>query len=867
MAGDAYDQVKEICIFLLSEAALPPGQALAVYVQSPGSPFEYRGAVHLGCPSAVLPLLWPAAVAPTGAVLPALPPGGVPPTAQIGISVEPIASLPLQNVGWQRRVEEMALKPAAPLQHCGICAPQCVRLAASLPCSVLCHPLFSRVHVPPLLSHTCHGLPRMHFCLSPPTHVLPPTSHPPTPARLSPPSLNPAVVSLSHLSAPDCPPLILHSAPPALPEVLLNPPLLLPSLPHAPSLSHFCHHCSLVCLPTHPTTPVRRALCGPCFHAAFVQPPRCCCALHHPRALVTATARWNASRVSAAARVTRSHPPGRVADRVAARMASRLAARARPPSPPRPWLRCLAAALLLLLVVVARTPLRGLAAGLPAVSVGGEAGPEHVLSLYRAWGDAYGLSAGSLLPPSPLSLPPSLLPAPHLEDCAALTALRQQAEQRGEGGELPSWAGPLDSCNPSPHPPWVRGTDAANLAMTRGVQRDIWASQFPGGSCADRRLLVVSWPPDHRHGVGSQVHVMTSFLSIAMRHNRTLVPDPLNYNRAYTDQCADMDRSGQWECYFFPLVSPECERVVMDAKDANSVVWGKESVGALCASQHRVVGVLGMPYLELEHEATIALRWGRPHLGRPSTVWFPPGAAVNDDTTPQVHWWRAQAVRFMLRWPSAHLCHVINQQRHTAYGMHDQAAVQGGVEGVEGVGAVGAVGAVGSGGGRRCDAVGGGGSSAAEAVSKLAGEVAREAYMVRPVVAVHVRGSDKEEEMGLLGLPVYMYYVHQLRLLLPDLRHAWINTESQAVIDSLASYREWTFLYSSNTRQSSSSNNTREYDDKQSVPASFASLLIASQADVFIGTLGSNWSRLMNELRSTNGRLFNTFIALNDGEW
>ncbi|GJP47129.1 hypothetical protein CLOM_g6358 [Closterium sp. NIES-68] len=105
--GDAYDQVKEICIFLLTEAALPPDRALAVYVQSPGSQFEYRGAVHVGCPSAVLPLLWPAAAIPTGAVL---PPGGVPPTAQIGISVEPLASLPLQNVGWQKRVEEMALK-------------------------------------------------------------------------------------------------------------------------------------------------------------------------------------------------------------------------------------------------------------------------------------------------------------------------------------------------------------------------------------------------------------------------------------------------------------------------------------------------------------------------------------------------------------------------------------------------------------------------------------------------------------------------------------------------------------------------------------------------------------------------------------
>ncbi|CAI5959219.1 unnamed protein product [Closterium sp. NIES-64] len=585
-------------------------------------------------------------------------------------------------------------------------------------------------------------------------------------------------------------------------------------------------------------------------------------------------------------------------------MASRLAARALPPSAPQSWLRLLAAALLVLLVV-ARTAPRGLAAGLREFSVGGEAGPEHVLSLYRAWADAYGLSADSLLPPSPLSLPPSLPPAPHLEDCTALTALRQQAEQRGEGGELPLWAEPLDSCNPSPHPPWVRhlvrGTDVANLAMTRVVQRDIWANQFPGGTCADRRLLVVSWPPDFQHGVGSQcsppsppcahartgacdvmtallpplhahmhaqVHVMTSFLSIAMRHNRTLVPDPLNYNRAYTDQCADMGKAGQWDCYFFPIVAPDCEHVVMAAKDANNVVWGKEGVGALCASQHRVVGVEGMPYLDLDHEASAALcvgecvgecvgsgarvhaQWGRPHLGRPSTVWFPPGAAANDDRTPQdikVRWWRVQVAD-------------INSEFLKA-----QAALG---EGVQGVGMGGeAVGESGSGGWRRCDAEGGSSGRAAEAVSRLAGEVAHEAYMVRPLVAVHVRGSDKEEEMGLLGLPVYMYFAHQLRLLLPDLRHAWINTESQAVIDSLTSYREWTFLYSSNARQASSSNNTREYDDKQSVAASFASLLIASQADVFIGTLGSNWSRLMNELRSTNGRLFNTFIALNDGEW
>ncbi len=61
--GEAYDQVKEMCIFLLNELALPAGKALAVYVQSPGSQYEYRGAVHSACPSAVFPLLWPITVA------------------------------------------------------------------------------------------------------------------------------------------------------------------------------------------------------------------------------------------------------------------------------------------------------------------------------------------------------------------------------------------------------------------------------------------------------------------------------------------------------------------------------------------------------------------------------------------------------------------------------------------------------------------------------------------------------------------------------------------------------------------------------------------------------------------------------------
>ncbi|CAI5483923.1 unnamed protein product, partial [Closterium sp. Yama58-4] len=389
--GDAYDQVKEICIFLLSEAALPPGQALAVYVQAPGSPFEYRGA----------------------------------------------------SVGWQRRIEEMALKVGQNLFNY--------------------MQSFSTVQGNMLLVPS-DILDRWFKKFQDKAKMDPDFLNSAAPAGGAAggrggPSLMGGALRLVQPHAPPAlgtPLRTLHSSPSAF-VTLPPPPMLLP-----PSLSSRCH----------------------------------------------------------------SPPPSRT-----------------------PLLPCRRAVLNQL---------------------------------------------------TPLPLPP---PA-----------------------------------HPHNHPPvtmQVRGTDAANLAMTRVVQRDIWVNQFPGGSCADRRLLVVSWPPDFQHGVGSQVHVMTSFLSIAMRHNRTLVPDPLNYNRAYTDQCEGMGKTGQWECYFFPIVAAECERVVMAAKDSNSVVWGKKAVGALCASQHRVVGVEGMPYLELDHEATVALRWGQPHLHRPSTVWFPPGAAANDDRTPQ----------------------------------------------------------------------------------------------------------------------------------------------------------------------------------------------------------------------------------------
>ncbi|KAG6472403.1 hypothetical protein ZIOFF_069865 [Zingiber officinale] len=61
LVGDAYRDVRELCVFLLPAAAssFPPGKALAIHFQPPGHPFLFCGAIHPAHPSALLSLPWP----------------------------------------------------------------------------------------------------------------------------------------------------------------------------------------------------------------------------------------------------------------------------------------------------------------------------------------------------------------------------------------------------------------------------------------------------------------------------------------------------------------------------------------------------------------------------------------------------------------------------------------------------------------------------------------------------------------------------------------------------------------------------------------------------------------------------------------
>jgi hypothetical protein len=91
----------------------------------------------------------------------------------------------------------------------------------------------------------------------------------------------------------------------------------------------------------------------------------------------------------------------------------------------------------------------------------------------------------------------------------------------------------------------------------------------------------------------------------------------------------------------------------------------------------------------------------------------------------------------------------------------------------------------------------------------------------------------------------------------------------QPVVDEAANYSAWTMLYSKLPRQNDS---MRFYEYERHVglmkmvDTSFVNLIISAECDYFLGTLGSNWNRLINELRLTNGRLSSGYLSLNYGE-
>ncbi|GJP48899.1 hypothetical protein CLOM_g8166 [Closterium sp. NIES-68] len=590
-----------------------------------------------------------------------------------------------------------------------------------------------------------------------------------------------------------------------------------------------------------------------------------------------------------------------------------------------------------------------------STSSGGEAlstssrSSDRTLGIYEAWASAYGLATDSPYPPSASPLSAGLPPAPHLDDCRARSAFRQAMEMRGRMGEAPRWAEKAaEECEGVPQPPWVRGSEAGSLGGTRAAQRDLWEHQFPPHHCRGRRLLLVQWPAlpptlnrsrgaqrEEGKGVGQgvgewlaqAVEAMGAALAVAVSSGRVLVPLGGSFGPARHEACRVHGAWGEWHCYFHRLASPHCDVAVHSAlrhTQGGEGAQGGEEAARLwrplaemqgeIASEARVVRVVaevvggpgemgedgeggcdgssggavgrGGRHPAEEAAALMGHAWQHVAVGEGAE-----GSACSDRRK-KVQWWRAQSARFMLRWPSLYLCHVINRQRHSAYGR--QVARSGATREAEADAILSSLllplprardasadvnereegrelagfnfsapntaetGVWPFRGFQGCVARGRGNVMTAQrsAMGDYRG-VGGEVYVFRPIVSMHVgrggggggmaegrqveQGSadeeraeeetrgDEQEKRAELAVLGAVLHAYGFRQQQPDLKHVWLTAHSKAIMRHVAGFHDWKFLYSRHLL----GNHTRE-GSSQSASACMAGVVGAQLASVLI---------------------------------
>ncbi|MQM12292.1 hypothetical protein Taro_045210 [Colocasia esculenta] len=299
-------------------------------------------------------------------------------------------------------------------------------------------------------------------------------------------------------------------------------------------------------------------------------------------------------------------------------------------------------------------------------------GDEKVMLLHSAWSSALGESDGgkselfNKVKRQRFEVPP----APHLENCKLMAQINQDLDSYGENESFPPWTTwkgylrlkllsplsevPKDANSRQAYPPWIVGSDQDNFPLTHHVQRDIWIHQHPL-NCRDPnlRFLVTDWERILGFGMGAQFAGMAGLLAIAINEKRILVTD--YYNRADHKGCEGPSRS-QWACYFLPETSQECRDQalkLMLSQQAwdKGIITVKENYTSKQIWSGRIPRVWGEPWNNLQPTTEVD------------------GNLVMNHRKMDRRWWRAQAIRYLMRFQSQYTCHLLNVARHRAFGL------------------------------------------------------------------------------------------------------------------------------------------------------------------------------------------------------
>lgn len=476
---------------------------------------------------------------------------------------------------------------------------------------------------------------------------------------------------------------------------------------------------------------------------------------------------------------------------------------------------------------------------------------ERISLLYAAWSDVLDKSKGIEGQLFHEELKGTIVPkAPHLEDCKTTIATNNHLDTRGKNGSFPPWTlwrgllgtnllrknvetgetrSGYNAKFEGAYPPWVVGSDEDNFPSTRRVQQDLWMHQHPP-NCSDLnlRFLIADWESLPGFGIGAQLAGMSGLLAIAINENRILITN--YYNRADHDGCQGSLRS-HWSCYFSPETSQECrERAfgLTKSKEAwdNKIITAKENYTSKEIWAGRVPRVWGEPWSYLQPTTDVG------------------GNLLLNHRKMDRRWWRAQAIRYLMRFQTEYTCHLLNVARHRAFGLQAAEMVLGSLPA----------------------------GWPKVAFNRSQADIEQfvwsnhRPWIPRPLLSMHVRMGDKACEMKVVGFESYMRLAGRIRDRFPHLRSIWLSTEMQDVIDKTKSYPHWNFYYTNVTRQVGNITMAMyeaSLGRETSTNYPLVNFIMATEADFFIGALGSTWCYLIDGMRNTGGKVMSGYLSVN----
>ena len=140
-----------------------------------------------------------------------------------------------------------------------------------------------------------------------------------------------------------------------------------------------------------------------------------------------------------------------------------------------------------------------------------------------------------------------------------------------------------------------------------------------------------------------------------------------------------------------------------------------------------------------------------------------------------------------------------------------------------------------------------------------------------PCITVHVRHGDKGTEMALHPLSDYMDAVERMRKEYPavsGINTIMLSTEDEHVIDETRQYSAYRFIFTEHPRHNEFSpmEQAKRIGYNETLN-SFINLELSMLCQGFVLTTGSNWSRLLDELRLTRGKWNTPVIDIEPGQW